>query len=123
MTVPADPTPALQEYARPEKLVTTQWLADQLAAGRPENLVVVESDEDVLLYETGHIPGSVKVDWHTELNDPVVRDYVDGMENAYLAADLLVCRAGAGTVAEVSVMWVPAVFVPLAIGNGEQRLN
>jgi thiosulfate/3-mercaptopyruvate sulfurtransferase len=40
--------------------------------------VVVESDEDVLLYETGHIPGAVKVDWHTELNDPVVRDYVDG---------------------------------------------
>jgi len=39
---------------------------------------VVESDEDVLLYETGHIPGAVKVDWHTELNDPVVRDYVDG---------------------------------------------
>jgi UDP-N-acetylglucosamine--N-acetylmuramyl-(pentapeptide) pyrophosphoryl-undecaprenol N-acetylglucosamine transferase len=52
-----------------------------------------------------------------------VRDYVDGMENAYLAADLLVCRAGAGTVAEVSVAWVPAVYVPLAIGNGEQRLN
>lgn len=52
-----------------------------------------------------------------------VREYVDGMENAYLAADLLVCRAGAGTVAEVSVVWVPAVFVPLAIGNGEQRLN
>ena len=41
-------------------------------------LVVVESDEDVLLYETGHIPGAVKVDWHTELNDPVVRDYLDG---------------------------------------------
>lgn len=52
-----------------------------------------------------------------------VRDYVDGMENAYLAADLLVCRAGAGTVAEVSVAWVPALFVPLPIGNGEQKLN
>ncbi len=52
-----------------------------------------------------------------------VVDYVDGMENAYLAADLLVCRAGAGTVAEVSVMQVPAVYVPLPIGNGEQRLN
>lgn len=52
-----------------------------------------------------------------------VVDYVDGMENVYLAADLLVCRAGAGTVAEVSVMCVPAVYVPLAIGNGEQRLN
>ncbi|WP_394216617.1 sulfurtransferase [Brachybacterium vulturis] len=78
MTVPADPTPALQVYARPEKLVSTQWLADQLAAGRPESLVVVESDEDVLLYETGHIPGAVKIDWHLDLNDPVTRDYVDG---------------------------------------------
>ena len=78
MTVPADPTPALQDYARPETLVTTQWLADQLAAGRPADLVVVESDEDVLLYETGHIPGAVKIDWHLDLNDPVTRDYVDG---------------------------------------------
>ncbi|MGP9538244.1 sulfurtransferase [Brachybacterium sp. AOP43-C2-M15] len=78
MTVPVDPTPALQEYAHPEKLVTTQWLAEQLDAGRPSDLVVVESDEDVLLYETGHIPGAVKIDWHLDLNDPVTRDYVDG---------------------------------------------
>ena len=63
------------EYADPGRLVTGQWLEARL--GEP-GLVVVESDEDVLLYETGHIPGSVKVDWHTELNDPVVRDYVDG---------------------------------------------
>ncbi|MFE6994662.1 sulfurtransferase [Microbacterium sp. NPDC057659] len=63
------------EYAEPGRLVTTDWLAAHL--GEP-GLVVVESDEDVLLYETGHIPGAVKVDWHTELNDPVVRDYVDG---------------------------------------------
>jgi thiosulfate/3-mercaptopyruvate sulfurtransferase len=40
--------------------------------------VVVESDEDVLLYETGHIEGAVKIDWHTDLNDPVTRDYIDG---------------------------------------------
>jgi thiosulfate/3-mercaptopyruvate sulfurtransferase len=39
---------------------------------------VAESDEDVLLYETGHIPGAVKLDWHLDLNDPVTRDYVDG---------------------------------------------
>ncbi|GAA1491097.1 sulfurtransferase [Brachybacterium sacelli] len=78
MTVPADPTPALQEYAHPEKLVTTQWLADRLGAGDRADLVVVESDEDVLLYETGHIPGAVKIDWHLDLNDPVTRDYVDG---------------------------------------------
>lgn len=63
------------EYAEPERLVTGDWLERHL--GTP-GLVVVESDEDVLLYETGHIPGAVKVDWHTELNDPVVRDYVDG---------------------------------------------
>jgi thiosulfate/3-mercaptopyruvate sulfurtransferase len=63
------------DYAQPGRLVTTDWLAAHLGE---EGLVVVESDEDVLLYETGHIPGAVKVDWHTELNDPVVRDYVDG---------------------------------------------
>jgi thiosulfate/3-mercaptopyruvate sulfurtransferase len=64
----------LQGYAHPEKLVTTQWLADRL---HQPDLVVVESDEDVLLYDTGHIPGAVKVDWHTELNDPLIRDYRD----------------------------------------------
>jgi len=63
------------EYAEPGRLVTTEWLAAHLDT---PGVVVVESDEDVLLYETGHIPGAVKVDWHTELNDPVVRDYVDG---------------------------------------------
>ena len=63
------------EYAHPGRLVTGEWLQAHL--GEP-GLAVVESDEDVLLYETGHIPGAVKVDWHTELNDPVVRDYVDG---------------------------------------------
>ena len=63
------------EYARPGRLVSGEWLQARL--GDP-GLVIVESDEDVLLYETGHIPGAVKVDWHTELNDPVVRDYVDG---------------------------------------------
>ncbi|MDQ4097944.1 MAG: sulfurtransferase, partial [Actinomycetota bacterium] len=54
MPVPADPAPELQQYAHPERLVTTQWLADNL--DNPD-LVVVESDEDVLLYDTGHIPG------------------------------------------------------------------
>jgi thiosulfate/3-mercaptopyruvate sulfurtransferase len=65
----------LAAYAHPDRLVTTAWLAERL--GTP-GLVVVESSEDVLLYETGHIAGAVKIDWHTELNDPVTRDYVDG---------------------------------------------
>jgi len=76
VTVDFDTTSAsFAEYAEPGRLVSTDWLAAHLGQ---EGLVVVESDEDVLLYETGHIPGAVKVDWHTELNDPVVRDYVDG---------------------------------------------
>src|SRR5918993_5598318 len=75
MSAEFDTAAKFAEYAHPERLVTTDWLAEHL--GQP-GLVVVESDEDVLLYETGHIPGAVKVDWHTELNDPVVRDYVDG---------------------------------------------
>ena len=74
MAVPADPAPQLTAYAHPEQLVTTQWLADHLDS---DGLVVVESDEDVLLYDTGHIPGAVKVDWHTELNDQVTRDYLN----------------------------------------------
>jgi len=61
------------EYARPDALVSTQWVEDHLG---DEKLRIVESDEDVLLYEQGHIPGAVKLDWHTDLQDPIVRDYV-----------------------------------------------
>ncbi|MEN9751327.1 MAG: hypothetical protein RLZZ600_374 [Actinomycetota bacterium] len=75
MPVPVDNNPKFDEYVHPEVLVTTDWLEQNL--GTP-GLVVLESDEDVLLYEIGHIPGSFKIDWHTDLNDPVVRDYIDG---------------------------------------------
>lgn len=71
--VEVDPNPKFQEYAHPEMLVSTEWLAEHL--DHP-SIVVAESDEDVLLYQTGHIPGAVKLDWHTELNDATVRDYV-----------------------------------------------
>jgi UDP-N-acetylglucosamine--N-acetylmuramyl-(pentapeptide) pyrophosphoryl-undecaprenol N-acetylglucosamine transferase len=53
----------------------------------------------------------------------VVVEYVDRMELAYAAADFVVGRAGANTVSEVTALGLPAVFVPLPIGNGEQRLN
>jgi UDP-N-acetylglucosamine--N-acetylmuramyl-(pentapeptide) pyrophosphoryl-undecaprenol N-acetylglucosamine transferase len=53
----------------------------------------------------------------------VVLPYVDRMDLAYAAADLVVCRAGATTVTEVASVGLPAVFVPLPIGNGEQALN
>src|SRR3990170_8890231 len=83
MVVARDAAPKFQEYVHPEKLVSTEWLADHLD---DPTLVVVESDEDVLLYDTGHIPGAVKVDWHTELNDPVIRDYRDPEAFAQLLA-------------------------------------
>lgn len=81
MPLPADPSPTLAEYSNPERLVTADWLSAHL--GTP-GLVVVESDEDVLLYDIGHIPGAVKIDWHTDLNDPRVRDYIDGAQFADL---------------------------------------
>ena len=61
-------------YARPDALVSTAWLAEHL---NDATVRILESDEDVLLYDTGHIPGAQKVDWHLDLNDPVTRDYVD----------------------------------------------
>ena len=75
MAVEVDTSAEFTGYAHPEKLVSGEWLEANL--GTP-GLVVVESDEDVLLYETGHIAGAVKIDWHTDLNDPLTRDYIDG---------------------------------------------
>ena len=89
MSAEFDSAAKFAEYAHPERLVSTEWLAEHL--GQP-GLVVVESDEDVLLYETGHIPGAVKVDWHTELNDPVVRDYVNGEQFAALLGSKGIAR-------------------------------
>jgi len=75
MPVEADPAPELHQYAHPEMLVTTGWLAEHLD---DPDIVIIESDEDVLLYDTGHIPGAIKVDWHLDLNDQTTRDYLDG---------------------------------------------
>jgi thiosulfate/3-mercaptopyruvate sulfurtransferase len=61
-------------YAHPEALVSTEWVAQHLD---DPSIRLVESDEDVLLYEVGHIPGAVKIDWHTDLQHPLSRDYLD----------------------------------------------
>ncbi len=67
-------TQSNQEYARPDVLVETDWVAEHL---NDPNVRLVESNEDVLLYDLGHIPGAVKIDWVSDLNDPLVRDYLD----------------------------------------------
>jgi len=64
---------ASAEYANPNVLVDTDWVAQHL---NDPQVRIVESDEDVLLYEVGHIPGAVKLDWHTDQQDPVMRDFV-----------------------------------------------
>jgi UDP-N-acetylglucosamine--N-acetylmuramyl-(pentapeptide) pyrophosphoryl-undecaprenol N-acetylglucosamine transferase len=76
-----------------------------------------------------HVVGASNVEPHhgeTESGREVpyvVLPYVDRMDLAYAAADLVVCRSGANTVTEVAAVGLPAVFVPLPIGNGEQDLN
>jgi thiosulfate/3-mercaptopyruvate sulfurtransferase len=60
-------------YAYTDKVVTTEWVAAHLNG---EKVRIVESDEDVLLYSRGHVPGTVNIDWVADLNDPVVRDYL-----------------------------------------------
>lgn len=62
------------QYAHPEVLVDTAWVEAHHA---DPGVKVLEVDEDVLLYEQGHVPGAVKLDWHTELQRPDVRDFVD----------------------------------------------
>ena len=61
-------------YVNPDVLVTTGWVAEHSS---DPNVRIVESDEDVLLYDIGHIPGAIKVDWVTDLNDSLRRDYLD----------------------------------------------
>src|SRR3954471_7072722 len=72
-------------YSHPEALVTTEWVAEHL--DDTENYRIVESDEDVLLYDIGHVPNAVKIDWVEDLNDPLVRDYLDPDHFASLMAE------------------------------------
>ena len=82
MTAKNDPSSKFQGYAHPERLVSTEWVAQHLD---DPDVIIVESDEDVLLYNTGHIPGAIKIDWVVDLNDPLVRDYLTAEAFATLA--------------------------------------
>ncbi len=68
-------------YANADILVTTEWVAEHQ---NDPNVRLVESNEDILLYVSGHIPGAVQVDWTTDLNDPLTRDYLVGTKFAEL---------------------------------------
>ncbi len=60
-------------YVHPDVLVSTEWVAQHL---NDPNVRIIESNEDPLVYPSGHIPGAVEVDWVRDLNDPIIRDYI-----------------------------------------------
>ena len=68
-------------YVNPDVLVSTDWVSEHVS---DPQVRVVEADEEVHYYDSGHIPGAVKVDWQRDLNDPRVRDYVDASSFARL---------------------------------------
>ena len=72
-----------RNYSQPDALVETDWLATHL---HDPSIRVVESNEDVLLYDTGHIPGAVHIDWRRDLQDGLVRDYISTKDFAELCA-------------------------------------
>ena len=74
----------MTNYANPAALVSTDWVAENL---NTPNIRLVESNEDVLLYSTGHVPGAVHIDWVKDLNDPLVRDYLDAERFAALLSE------------------------------------
>ena len=120
--IPADTQETkFQDYAHPERIVSTAWVADNLDT---PGVVIVESDEDVLLYESGHIPGAVKIDWHTELNDPVTRDYVDGEGFAKLMSSKGISREDTLVVyGDKSNWWAAyAMWVFTLFGHEDVRL-
>ena len=121
MAAATDPDPRFLQYAHPERLVSTTWVAEHLD---DPQVVVVESDEDVLLYETGHIPGAVKVDWHTDLNDPVTRDYIDGNGFARLLGGLGIARDATVVIyGDKSNWWAAyALWVFTLFGHPDVRL-
>jgi thiosulfate/3-mercaptopyruvate sulfurtransferase len=73
----------MKGYAYPDVLVSTQWVADHLD---DPTVRLVESNEDILLYDLGHIPGAVQIDWQKDLNDAVRRDYLTRQDFEVLMA-------------------------------------
>ena len=76
-------------YAHPEVLVSTDWLAEHL---NDPSIRIIESNEDQLLYPSGHVPGAVQVDWAADLNDPLRRDYLDRAGFEKLASRIGITR-------------------------------
>ncbi|MBP3036724.1 sulfurtransferase [Arthrobacter sp. zg-ZUI100] len=121
MSLAPDTASKFAEYAHPERLVSTTWLAENLGT---DGLVVLESNEDILLYETGHIPGARKIDWHTDLNDADTRDFVDGEAFAALMSRKGISRDSTVVIyGDKSNWWAAyALWVFTLFGHEDVRL-
>src|SRR3954447_14568937 len=78
-----DRPPMGEPYVHPEVLVSADWVEEHKNDPRVR---IVESDEDVLLYDMGHILGSVKIDWQGDLQDQLIRDYIDAEKFAAICS-------------------------------------
>ncbi|MGW4770390.1 sulfurtransferase [Nocardia sp. NPDC004278] len=114
MPVAPDPRPAFGSYAHPHRLVTTEWLSANIGA---PGLKIIESNEDILLYDIGHVPGATKIDWRGDLNDAVTRDYIDGARFTELMRakgierdDTVVIYGDRGNAQAAHACWVFTLF-------------
>lgn len=114
MPAAPDPHPAFGSYAHPHRLVTTEWLSANIGTS---GLAIVESNEDILLYDIGHVPGATKIDWRGDLNDPVTRDYIDGARFTELMRakgierdDTVVIYGDRGNAQAAHTLWVFTLF-------------
>ncbi|AGA29437.1 sulfurtransferase [Singulisphaera acidiphila] len=72
-----------EPYVHPEVLVSADWVEEHR---NDPKVRIVESDEDVLLYDMGHVPGAVKIDWQGDLQDQIIRDYINAEKFAAICA-------------------------------------
>ena len=72
-----------EPYAHPEVLVSADWVEAHL---KDPKVRIVESDEDILLYDLAHIPGAVRIDWQGDLQDQLLRDYINAEKFAALCS-------------------------------------
>ncbi len=114
MPVAPDPHQSFGAHAYPHRLVTTEWLSANIGA---PGLKIVEADEDILLYDIGHVPGAIKIDWRAELTDPGTRDVVDGARFAELMRakgierdDTVVIYGDKGNGTAAAALWVFDLF-------------
>ena len=104
-----------EPYVHPEVLVSADWVADHL---KDPKVRIVESDEDLLLYGQGHIPGAVMIDWQGDLQDQLVRDYINAEKFAAMCS-----KAGIGNDTTVGLLRRQVELVGLLCVLGVQALR